>query len=97
MFFQYDNKSIDPFSNPYFKLKAYICDSEETYSAREANDAEIKLIKCPNSELKKFFGNHSTYHSGKTACFANPDQLKIQSNWWLPGKFKSLVVALEKC
>ena len=78
-------------------MKAYVLDDQKTYAAREPLKDEVKLIKCPYSEVSKYLGSNSRYYKGMIACFDKPENLEIQSNWWLSGKIRSIIVALEKC
>lgn len=89
------NSSVDPLDNPYFNVKPYVLDNNQTWIAREPIDDEVKLIKCPKEEIQKYLGNNSAFFSSPV-CFDKSEKLEINSNWWR-NRFKSYFISIEVC
>ena len=84
--------------NEYFEVKAYIADNKTTDSERKPLEGEVKLVKCTNDQLDKFFhGTSAYYYRDRTICFENLDKMSITSDWWVRGNYYSIVVAIETC
>lgn len=81
MFISITDLDIDILNNPYFVIKPYVLDDNVTYKARAPKDGEIKLVKCPLSEMKRYFKSNIE-HYRNTVCLEDPGKLEIRSNWW---------------
>ena len=48
---------LDLLDNPYFEVKAHIVETATKYMERKPTPSDkVKLIKCTEKELKKYFG-----------------------------------------
>lgn len=59
VFIDYSNtdndKTFNPLDNQYYKIKVYIATNPDTQKAEEIIDGSVRLIRCPNEEIKKYF------------------------------------------
>ena len=97
VFIQYDNPEIDPLNNKYFKLKVYIATNPDTWAAEEVTDGSVKLVQCPEEEIWKYFKTNTKWYVNKLVCFDNPSDITLHSDWWTGEKYRSIVIAFEKC
>jgi hypothetical protein len=52
MFFTFDNSSIDPMNNPYFKIRTYEANQYNQYSGIN----EVKMFDKCSEKLLKIYG-----------------------------------------
>lgn len=97
IFIQYDNPDIDPFNNKYFQIKVYTSTDPSTQEADLTNDPRYRLVKCSRKEIQKYFKENAKFFYDKLVCFDQPDQVKIQSDWWTGKPYLSVVIAFEQC
>lgn len=69
-FFQYYDKTIDPFNNKYYRLRAYAVEDPVNNKVRELGPHEAKLVKCSVDTLKKYYPDFvADDRVGEVACF----------------------------
>ena len=73
VFINYGNedKKFDPLDNEYYQIKVYVSTNPDTQKAEEIIDGSVKLVRCPNEEVKKYFRENARWFYNKVVCFDN--------------------------
>ena len=65
-----DSPKFDLLSNPYFEVNATIVQTGNNFKEQIPKPSDnVKLIKCPEKELKKYFGEMTSFYKDVTICF----------------------------